>query len=77
MKKLQLIFVLASIELITTSFIFVEKLSGDLSELASQTNVNFEFTYNNMSVGSFENEVDYVNNKAAELNLKEADKGDL
>lgn len=49
---------------------------GDLSALKDETSINFEFTYNNMSVGKFDNEKEYLEKKTAEYNKKEAGRGD-
>jgi hypothetical protein len=49
---------------------------GDLAVLKSETSINFEFTYDNMSVGKFDNEKDYIEKKTAEYNKKEAGRGD-
>lgn len=50
--------------------------SGDLSALKDQTSMNFEFTYDNMSVGKFDNEKDYIEKKTEDYNKKEAGRGD-
>lgn len=49
---------------------------GDLAALKDQTSINFEFTYDKMSVGKFDNEKDYLEKKTAEYNKKEAGRGD-
>lgn len=49
---------------------------GDLSVLKEEAALNFQFTYDNMSVGKFDDEKDYVEKKTAEYNKKEAGKGD-
>ena len=50
--------------------------SGDLSFLKGQDFVKTEYTYDNMAIGKFDKEEDYVNKKVAEYNEKEAGKGD-
>jgi len=49
---------------------------GDLSPLKDQTAINFEFTYDNMAVGKFDTEKEYIEKKTEEYNKKEAGKGD-
>ncbi len=49
---------------------------GDIAVLKDQTSMNIEFTYDNMSVGKYENEADYIDKKKAEYNKKEEGRGD-
>lgn len=49
---------------------------GDLSALQGQTTISIEFTYDNMSVGKFANEADYIAKKKTEYNTKEPGRGD-
>lgn len=49
---------------------------GDLSALKGETSYNIEFTYNDMSVGKFEHESEYIEKKKAEYNSKEPGRGD-
>jgi hypothetical protein len=49
---------------------------GSIDVLKGQTGINIEFTYDNMSVGKFANEADYIAKKKAEYNAKEAGRGD-
>ena len=51
-------------------------LEGDVSALKSETSINFEFTYDNMKVGKYDNESEYVADKTADYNKKEPGKGD-
>ena len=51
-------------------------IEGDLSALKSEKNINVEFTYENMSVGKFKTEAEYVAKKTEEYNKKEPGKGD-
>jgi hypothetical protein len=51
-------------------------LEGDVSVLKGQKAVKTEFTYDNMSVGKFPKEADYVAQKKADYNKKEAGTGD-
>ncbi|MEO6721696.1 MAG: hypothetical protein ABIN67_15110 [Ferruginibacter sp.] len=71
--------------LLFTSFVLVafttqaQKLKltdGDLSVLKDQTSINFEFTYDNMSVGKFDKEKDYIEKKTGDYNKKEDGRGD-
>ena len=54
----------------------VRLISGDLSVLKGQTQVAAQFSYEGTSVGKFDNEMDYVNKKVAELNEKKPGRGD-
>ena len=49
---------------------------GDPSILKDQTSINFEFTYDNMSVGKFDTEKEYMDKKIEEYNKKESGRGD-
>ncbi len=49
---------------------------GDLAMLKGQTSINFEFTYDPMSVGKFDTEKEYLEKKTEEYNKKEAGRGD-
>jgi hypothetical protein len=51
-------------------------IEGDLSVLKGQKAVKTEFTYDNMSVGKFPQEADYVAQKKSDLNKKEPGRGD-
>lgn len=76
MKKL---FILSYLLICVTIFAQaqrIKQIDGDAKPLASETKLNVQFTYNNMSVGKFDNEADYVKTKKAEYNKKEAGKGD-
>jgi hypothetical protein len=52
-------------------------VEGGIDELKDETSINVEFTYENMSVGKYDNEADYIEKKKAEYNAKEAGRGDL
>ena len=54
----------------------IKLVSGSLAGLKGEKSVNAEFTYNDMGVGKFAKEEDYVNKKKGEYNEKEAGKGD-
>ena len=49
---------------------------GDLSVIKDQSSINFEFGYNNMSVGKFDTEKEYLEKKTDEYNKKESGRGD-
>ena len=54
----------------------IKVLEGDLSPLKGQTAVKTEFTYDNMSVGKFPKEADYIAQKKTDLDKKEPGRGD-
>lgn len=54
----------------------IKLVSGSLAPLKGEKSVNAEFTYNDMKVGKFDKEQDYVNKKKGDYNEKEAGKGD-
>jgi len=54
----------------------IKVVEGDLGVLKGQTAIKTEFTYDNMSVGKFPKEEDYVAKKKMEYNEKEAGTGD-
>lgn len=54
----------------------IKLVEGDLSVLKSEDKINTEFTYDNMSVGKYNKEADYVADKTESLNKKEAGRGD-
>ena|SRR5438067_10791290 len=54
----------------------VKLKDGDFSPLKSETTVNVEFTYNNMAVGKYKDEADYLERKKADYNKKEDGRGD-
>jgi hypothetical protein len=54
----------------------IKIIEGSLAPLANEKEINTEFTYENMSVGKFKNEADYVAKKTEEYNKKEAGRGD-
>ena len=49
---------------------------GSLSVLKDQKTISTDFAYDNMKVGKYDKEEDYVRNKTADYNKKEAGKGD-
>lgn len=54
----------------------VKILSGNLNFLKGQSEILVKFTYDDMGVGKFDNEDDYVNKKVKDYNAKEPGKGD-
>ena len=55
----------------------IKTIEGDPSVLKNESTINFEFTYDNVSVGKFPDEKDYIKKKTDEYNAKEAGKGDI
>src|SRR5580700_5589096 len=54
----------------------IRLVEGRLDFLKSETSVNIDFPYENMSVGKFSRESDYVSKKIEEYNKKEPGRGD-
>ena len=54
----------------------IKLIEGDLSPLKGQKAINTEFKYDDMAVGKFPKEEDYIEKKKSELNKKEAGRGD-
>jgi len=54
----------------------IKLIEGDLSPLKGETTLGAKFTYDNMSVGKFDKEADYVAKKTDEYNKKEPGRGD-
>lgn len=54
----------------------IKLTEGDLSPLKGITELNTEFTYDNIKVGEFSNEDDYIHKKTEDYNKKEAGRGD-
>ncbi len=54
----------------------IKKIEGNPAEISGETKLNIVFTYDNMSVGKFDQEADYIKSKKAEYNKKESGKGD-
>ncbi|HVM87719.1 MAG TPA: hypothetical protein VMT76_05990 [Puia sp.] len=68
-----LVFTIACITLNAQSIKFQE---GSLAALKDEKSISVEFTYDNMGVGKFDKEQDYISKKKDEYNKKEAGKGD-
>jgi hypothetical protein len=54
----------------------IKVTEGSLDALEGVKEYNIEFTYQNMAVGKFKTEAEYIDKKKAEYNKKEAGKGD-
>lgn len=54
----------------------IKLVDGDLFALKNEKQLNVAFTYDQLKVGKFDNEADYVQKKTTEYNQKEAGKGD-
>ena len=54
----------------------IKKISGDAKELNGQSKLNVLFTYDNMRVGKYDQESEYISVKKAEYNKKEPSRGD-
>jgi hypothetical protein len=54
----------------------IKKKEGSLDVLKNETSINVEFTYDDLSVGKYKKEQDYIDAKTAEYNKKEPGRGD-
>lgn len=54
----------------------IKLIEGDLSPLKGETALGVKFTYDNMAVGKFDKESDYIAKKTEEYNKKEPGRGD-
>lgn len=54
----------------------IKTIEGDIAVLKGEKTINIEFTYNDMSVGKFEHESEYIEKKKGEYNAKEPGRGD-
>ena len=79
MKKIIGILGFLAVSLFSTSVSAqkIKKLEGDPSVLKNEANINIEFTYDNISVGKFANEQDYIKKKTDEYNAKTPGRGDI
>lgn len=55
----------------------IKTKEGDPSVIKNESSVNIEFTYDNISVGKFADEKDYIKKKTEEYNAKEPGRGDI
>lgn len=76
MRTLPFLLSLAFLFVATLSVAQVKMVSGKLNGIKSGSKINAEFTYDNMGVGKFKDEADYVAKKRAEYNKKEDGRGD-
>lgn len=77
MKVLRPILLLSAVTLLAGST-YAQKIKvthGSLDALKNEKEINIEYTYENMGVGKFDNEADYVKKRTAELNAKESGRG--
>jgi len=54
----------------------IKLIEGDLSPLKGETSLGAKFTYDNMSVGKYDKESDYIAKKTEEYNKKEPGRGE-
>ena len=54
----------------------IRLVEGDLSALKNEERVNLDFSYDNMRVGKYSKEADYIADKKADYNKKEPGRGD-
>lgn len=78
MKQLKIPLLIIILLLSITGFAQkIKIIEGQIpSDLKKGTSINIEFSYDNMGVGKFEKEQDYIKAKTEEYNSKEAGKGD-
>ena len=55
----------------------IKTTSGNPDILRNESTLNVEFTYDNISVGKFPKEADYIAKKTADYNAKEPGRGDI
>ncbi len=76
MKKIATFLIAASFLTIQANAQKVKNTSGNADILKPETSVNIEFNYDNISVGKYKSEQEYITAKTEEYNKKEAGKGD-
>ncbi len=76
MKKISIVAICILAFVFTSNAQKVKVKQGDLNFLKGQTELMVKFTYDNMGVGKFDNEEDYVNKKVSDYNKKEPGRGD-
>lgn len=70
---------LAGAALLFSASGFAQKIkvtSGDLDFLKDQKTINVEYKYDNMGVGKYDKEEDYIHDKVSDYNADEPGKGD-
>ena len=55
----------------------IKTVEGNADVLKNESTINIEFTYENISVGKFDKEADYIKKKTDEYNAKEPGRGDI
>lgn len=77
MKEMKITLTALFALLISTSFAQKIKLvEGDIAKLAGQKSINIEFDWDQISVGKFDQEADYLKKKVEEYNADEPGRGD-
>lgn len=80
MKKIARVLALFAVSFCFLQAVVAQKIKtkeGDPSVLKNEATVNIEFTYDNISVGKFADEKDYIKKKTDEYNAKEPGRGDI
>src|SRR5262249_1181495 len=54
----------------------IKLLEGNIDALKNEKTISVEYTYDDMRVGKYDKEKDYINDKTADYNKKEPGKGD-
>jgi hypothetical protein len=73
-RFLSIAFVLTSVSALNAQK--VKLIDGNLSPLKSERSIALAFSYDNMRVGKFDRDEDYINSRRDDLNKKEPGKGD-
>jgi|ERR1022692_4300458 hypothetical protein len=74
--KNAIIVLLALCATVTIKAQHIKLTDGNVAPLKDEKNINVEFTYDNMAVGKFDNEQDYISKKKEEYDKKEPGRGD-
>jgi hypothetical protein len=78
MKHLKTAVLISSALLVSSTLLAqrIKLIEGNLDAVKTEKTINTEFTYDNMRVGKYDKEEEYIKAKTAEYNKKEAGKGD-
>lgn len=76
MKKVTSILFVITVMATTTVYSQKIKVDGDLDAMKNHKAIKIEYYYENMGVGKFDNENEYIEEKVAKYNEDEAGKGD-
>ncbi len=76
MKKLIVVLLCVIAFVFSSNAQKVKVKQGDLNFLKGQTELHVKFVYDNLGVGKFDKEEDYVNKKVRDYNKKEPGRGD-